>query len=60
MSGLVFLVVALGVCVVGFLYLWLRHRDRSTFMSSVKRFDKELSVLRPVNQKPEGKKKTRL
>ncbi len=59
MSGLVFLVVALGVCVVGFLYLWVRHRDRSTFMSSVDRFDKELEALRPKKPRTRIRKRVR-
>ena len=59
MSPIVFLVVALVVCVVGFLYLWLRHRDRSTFMSSVNRFDKELEALRPRKPRPRGRKRVR-
>lgn len=59
MSGLVFLVVALGVCVIGFLYLWVRHRDRSTFMSSVDRFDKELEALRPQKPRKRIRKRVR-
>ncbi|MCY3560704.1 MAG: hypothetical protein OXH20_05990 [bacterium] len=47
MAGAIFLFVAVGVCVVGFLLIWLRHRDRSTFTSSVDRFDAEMSALRP-------------
>lgn len=47
MSGVIFLFVAVGVCVVGFLVIWLRHRDRTTFTSSVDRFDAEMSALRP-------------
>ena len=44
---MIFLFVAVGVCVVGFLVIWLRHRDRTTFTSSVDRFDAEMSALRP-------------
>ena len=47
MAGLIFLFVAVGVCLVGFLVLWLRHRDRTTFTSSMDRFDAEMSALRP-------------
>lgn len=47
MAGVIFLFVAVGVCVVGFLVIWLRHRDRTTFTSSVDRFDAEMSALRP-------------
>ncbi len=47
MAGVIFLFVAVGVCVVGFLVLWLRHRDRTTFTSSMDRFDAEMSALRP-------------
>jgi len=46
-AGVIFLFVAVGVCVVGFLVIWLRHRDRTTFTSSVDRFDAEMSALRP-------------
>ena len=47
MAGVIFLFVAVGVCVVGFLVIWLRHRDRTTFTSSVDRFHAEMSALRP-------------
>lgn len=47
MAGVIFLFVAVGVCVVGFLVIWLRNRDRTTFTSSVDRFDAEMSALRP-------------
>ena len=47
MAGVIFLFVAVGVCVIGFLVIWLRHRDRTTFTSSVDRFDAEMSALRP-------------
>lgn len=47
MAGVIFLFVAVGVCLVGFLVIWLRHRDRTTFTSSVDRFDAEMSALRP-------------
>lgn len=47
MAGVIFLFVAVGVCVVGFLALWLRHRDRTTFTSDMDRFDAEMSALRP-------------
>ena len=47
MAGVIFLFVAVGVCVVGFLVIWLRHRERTTFTSSVDRFDAEMSALRP-------------
>ena len=46
-----FLFVAVGVCVVGFLVIWLRHRDRTTFTSSVDRFDAEMSALRPPSER---------
>jgi len=49
-AGVIFLFVAVGVCVVGFLVIWLRHRDRTTFTSSVDRFDAEMSVLRPPSE----------
>lgn len=47
MAGVIFLFVAVGVCLIGFLVLWLRHRDRTTFTSSMDRFDAEMSALRP-------------
>ena len=51
MAGVIFLFVAVGVCVVGFLVIWLRHRDRTTFTSSVDRFDAEMSALRPPSER---------
>ena len=47
MAGVIFLFVAVGVCLLGFLVLWLRHRDRTTFTSDMDRFDAEMSALRP-------------
>ena len=47
MAGVIFLFVAVGVCVIGFLVIWLRNRDRTTFTSSIDRFDAEMSALRP-------------
>ena len=47
MAGVIFLFVAVGVCLVGFLVLWLRHRDRTTFTSDMDRFHAEMSALRP-------------
>jgi hypothetical protein len=46
----IFLFVAVGVCLVGFLVLWLRHRDRTTFTSEMDRFDAEMSALRPPHR----------
>lgn len=46
MTGVIFLFVAVGVCLVGFLLLWLRHRDRTTFTSDMERFDAQMSALR--------------
>ena len=47
MASVIFLFVAVGVCLIGFLVLWLRHRDRTTFTSSMDRFRAEMSALRP-------------
>ena len=51
MAGVIFLFVAVGVCGVGFLVIWLRNRDRTTFTSSVDRFDAEMSALRPPSER---------
>ena len=47
MSGLVFLVVALLLSVVGSLALWLRHREPTSVERSVEDFSREMHALAP-------------
>ncbi|MCY3926050.1 MAG: hypothetical protein OXG52_11190 [bacterium] len=57
MAGVIFLFVAVGVCLVGFLALWLRHRDRTTFTSDMDRFDAEMSAIRPPSGGPQRRRR---
>ncbi|MCY3786328.1 MAG: hypothetical protein OXG47_06320 [bacterium] len=54
---MIFLFVAVGVCLVGFLALWLRHRDRTTFTSDMDRFDAEMSAIRPPSGGPQRRRR---
>ncbi|HEV2766622.1 MAG TPA: hypothetical protein VGV63_02805 [Acidimicrobiales bacterium] len=47
MSGLVFLVVALLLSVVGSVALWLRHREPTSVERSVDDFSREMNALAP-------------
>jgi len=58
-AGVIFLFVAVGVCLLGFLLLWLRHRDRTTFTSSMDRFDAEMSALRPPSARARHRRRHR-
>jgi hypothetical protein len=46
-SGLVFLLVALLLSVVGSLALWLRHREPTSVERSVDDFSREMHALAP-------------
>lgn len=47
MSSLLFLAIAMGVFLVGSLILWIRHRDRSTFTTSIDEFNSNMGALSP-------------
>jgi len=45
MSNVGFLLIVVVISVVGSLFLWLRHRKPTTFMSSVDEFQEEMRAL---------------
>lgn len=47
MSGLVFLLAALALSVVGSLVLWLRHRQPTSVNQGVDDFSREMQALAP-------------
>jgi len=47
MSSLAFLAIALGVFLVGSIVVWIRHRDRTTFTTSIDEFNSEMGALSP-------------
>ena len=47
MSGLIFLVVALGLSVVGSFVLWLRYRKPTSINHAIDSFQKEMQALAP-------------
>ena len=47
MSAIVFLLIALGVSLIGGLYLWLQHRSPNTLDSGIKAFQREMDALAP-------------
>lgn len=51
MSGLIFLLVALGLSVVGSLALWLRHRKPTSLESGISNFSREMDALAPGEQR---------
>jgi hypothetical protein len=51
-SGLVFLLVALLLSVVGSLALWLRHREPTSVERSVDDFSREMHALAPPPPAP--------
>ena len=52
MSGLIFLVVALGLSVVGSFVLWLRYRKPTSIGHAIDSFRREMQALAP--QPPEA------
>ena len=48
MSSLAFLAIALGVFLVGSIVVWIRHRDRTTFTTSIDEFNSEMGALSPA------------
>jgi hypothetical protein len=56
MANAAFLLVAIGVSIVGSLLLWLRHRKPKTFMSSIDDFQREMTALgREQDEKANGR-----
>lgn len=47
MSGLVFLLIALGLSVVGSLVLWMRYRKPTSLEHGIRSFNKEMEALAP-------------
>lgn len=47
MSGVVFLLIALLISVLGSMLLWIRHTRPTSFESSVNTFSKEMRALAP-------------
>ena len=45
MNNLAFLLVAIGVSIIGSVYLWLRNRKPQAFMSSIDTFQREMGAL---------------
>ena len=54
MSPVVFLLIALGVSLVGGLYLWLQHRSPNTLDSGIKAFQREMDALAPPPERDRG------
>ena len=50
MSGLIFLIVALLLSVVGSVALWLRHREPTSVERSVDDFTREMHALAPPHR----------
>ena len=47
MNGLVFLLIALGVSVLGSMALWVRHRDPTSMDHGIDEFQREMRALAP-------------
>lgn len=53
MSNAAFLLIVVVISVVGSLYLWLRSRKPTSFMSSIEEFQREMGALaRDPNREP--------
>jgi hypothetical protein len=46
-SAIVFLLIAVGVSLVGGLILWLQHRSPNTLDSGIRAFQREMDALAP-------------
>src|SRR3546814_6842792 len=46
-NAVVFLLIAVGVSIVGGLYLWFKHRDPTTLDSGIRAFQLEMEALAP-------------
>lgn len=55
MSGLVFLLAALALSVVGSLVLWLRHRHPTSMEQGIDDFSREMQALAPQRQLDPGR-----
>lgn len=56
MSGLVFLLAALALSVVGSLVLWLRHRQPTSLEQGIDDFSREMQALSPEHpRRPEDR-----
>jgi len=49
-SAVVFLLIAVGLSVIGGLFLWLQHRSPTTLDSGIKAFKKEMDALKPPSE----------
>ena len=52
MSGLIFLVAALAVSVVGSIALWLHHRQPTSLYQGIEDFSREMDALAPEHPLP--------
>jgi hypothetical protein len=60
MSNAAFLLLALGLSVVGSLLIWLLNRKPKTFMSSIDDFSREMKALgRDTDEPPSGRRRRR-
>jgi hypothetical protein len=62
MTGLIFLVVALGLSVAGSCILWLRYRKPTSISHAIDSFQKEMQALAPhppAPDDPPGRRGTR-
>jgi len=58
-SGLAFLLIVVVVTVVGSLFVWLRHRKPTHFMSSVDDFQREMDALGRPSGPTKGARRNR-
>ena len=58
MSGLVFLLAALGLSVVGSIVLWLRHRQPTSLEQGIDDFSREMQALAPERTSRPGGRPT--
>ena len=54
MTGLLFLVVALGLSVLGSFVLWLRYRKPTSMSHGIASFRREMQALAPPRPAPSG------
>ena len=47
MAGLVFLLIAFGLSILGSVVLWLRHRDPTSVDHGITEFQREMRALSP-------------
>jgi hypothetical protein len=47
MSSLIFLAIAVGIFLIGAAIVWFRHRDRTTFTTSIDEFNSKMGALSP-------------